>query len=117
MKAKISILLAAVILVCSLALVACSTQDKIVGTWKSQQTTLGIVTESTITFNEDGTGSVSGLFGLTGDITYTINEDVLTITVDVLGVTSTSKSYIVSVKGDTMTLTEDSTAVIYTRAA
>ena len=116
MKAKISLLLAAVILVCSLAFAACSAQDKIVGTWKAQQTTLGVVTESTLVFKEDGTGSVSGLLGITGDITYLIADSNITITYKVLGV-ETVKAYQFTLKGDTLTLTADSTTITYTRAA
>ncbi len=116
MKAKISVLLIAVLLVCSLGLAACSAEDKIIGTWTSQQTTLGVVTESSIVFNEDGTGSVSGLLGLTGNMTYVINENILTVTYNIFGVEST-KSYIFEIKGDALRLTEDTTTVTYTRAA
>lgn len=114
MKAKISMLLVAVILVCTLAFAACSAQDKIVGTWTSQQTTLGVVTESSIVFNEDGSGSVTGLLGLTGNMTYVINENIITVTYNILGV-ETTKNYSFAVKGDTLTLTEDATTVTYTR--
>ena len=116
MKAKISMLLVAVILVCTLAFAACSAQDKIIGTGTSQQTTLGVVTESSIVFHEDGTGSVSGLLGITGNMTYVINDDVLTVTFNVFGV-ETTKNYTFAIKGDTLSLTEDATTVTYTRAA
>ncbi len=116
MKAKISVLLFAVILVCTFAFAACSAEDKIIGTWTSQQTTLGVVTESSVVFNEDGTGSVSGLLGLTGNMTYAINENVLTVTYNIFGVEST-KTYTFEIKGDTLNLTEGTTTVTYTRAA
>lgn len=116
MKAKISLLLVAVILVCSLAFAACSAEEKIIGTWTSQQATLGVVTESQIIFEENGTGSVSGLLGITGNMTYVINEDLITITYSVLGV-ETAKTYSFTLKGDTLTLTENATTVTYTRAA
>ncbi|MBE6813055.1 MAG: hypothetical protein E7523_09255 [Ruminococcaceae bacterium] len=116
MKTKISVLLVAVILVCTLAFAACSAEEKIIGTWTSQQTTLGVVTESSIVFNEDGTGSVSGLLGLTGNMTYVINENIMTVTYNIFGVEST-KNYTFEIKGDTLTLTEDATTVTYTRAA
>ncbi len=114
MKTKIALLLVAVILVCSLGFAACSAEDKIIGTWTSQQTTLGVVTESQIVFSENGVGSVSGLLGITGDMTYVINEDYITLTYSLLGVES-SKTYAFTLKGDTLTLTADSTTVTYTR--
>lgn len=116
MKAKISVLFVALILVCSLCFAACSAEEKIVGTWTSQQTTLGVVTESSIVFNADGTGVVTGLLGLTGNMTYVINEDVLTVTYNIFGV-ETTKNYTFVFKGDTLSLTQDSTTVTYTRAA
>ena len=115
MKAKISVILVAVILVCTLAFAACSAQDKIVGTWTSQQTTLGIVTESTMTFNEDGTGIASGILGLTGNMMYVINENILTVTYDIFGV-ATTKNYSFTIKGDTLTIVDGDSTVIFTRA-
>lgn len=115
MKAKISVILVAVILVCTLAFSACSAQDKIIGTWTSQQTMLGIVTESSVTFNEDGTGIASGILGLTGNMTYVINENILTVTYDIFGV-ATTKNYSFTIKGDTLTIVDGDSTVIFTRA-
>ena len=116
MKAKISVLLVALSLVCSLGLAACSAEERIAGTWTTQQTTLGVVTESSIIFNADGTGSVKGLLGLTGNMTYVINKNILTVTYNIFGVEST-KTYTFSIRGDTLMLTEDNITVTYTRSA
>ena len=55
-KTRIIAALTALLLVCA-ALASCgSLEKKLVGTWKGQNSTLGIVTEYSYTFNEDGTG-------------------------------------------------------------
>ncbi len=117
MKAKLSVVLAVLLVVCTFAFAACSSvEEQIVGTWKSQQTTLGVVTESSITFNADGTGSASGLLGITGNMNYVITEDYITLTYNVFGVES-SATYQFVIDGDTLNLTKDATTVTYTRAA
>lgn len=115
MKAKLSVVLALVLVVCAFAFTSCaSPEEKIVGTWKTQQTTLGVVTESSITFNADATGTVSGLLGITGNITYVINEEYLTLTYNVLGVDN-AVTYQFVIEGEELHLTKDATTVIYTK--
>lgn len=116
MKTKTFAALTALLLVAVLAFGACSAEEKIVGTWKAQQTTLGVVTEVTLVLNEDGTGSQSGLLGIEGSLTYTLADG--TITIKSQGILSeTTKVYTYTLKGDTLTLTEDSISLTYTRAS
>lgn len=81
---------------------ACASAEKsIVGTWKSQKTVLGVVTETTYIFNEDGTGSKSTVF--TTDFTYSFSDDKLLITTSTLGIKSTDE-YEFSFDGDKLIL-------------
>ena len=116
MKRKISVVLICALFVSLFAFAACSAEDKIVGTWTSQQTTLGVVTESTLIFNEDGTGSVSGLLGITGAMTYVITDNTITLTYDILGI-ETVKSYTFAIEKESLSLTEGANTVTFTRAA
>ncbi len=73
-----------------LGLCACAAPEKaIVGTWKNQSTVLGVVTETTFTFNEDGTGTKSSVLDV--DFTYSIEEETLLITTSALGIEYTEK--------------------------
>lgn len=115
MKSKIALVLAVVVLVCSFAMTACTKpEEEIIGTWKAQQVTLGVVTESVITFNADGTGSVTGLWNITGNINYVMAEEYLTMTYNVLGIEN-SVTYQFTIEDDTLNLTKDATTVTFTR--
>jgi len=87
----------ALVLVVACLLCACGvSQRSLVGTWKYQQTVLGVVTETTYVFNEDGTGTVKNIVDV--DFTYTLTDDQLTITTTVLGISGT-ETYTVSFDG------------------
>ena len=94
-------------------------QNKIVGTWKYQQTTiLNVVTERTYTFREDGTGSAPVLDGITNvDMTYTLDGDQLTITRGgLLDSLVGPEVYTVAFGNDSLTLTaEDGTVIELTK--
>ena len=112
---SIAIITAIILIIASLA--ACSgNEDRIVGTWKHQETgLLGIVTETSYTFSEDGSGSVTAL-GVPAAFTYTLEKDELCLTFTVLGVSTTSE-YTVSISGDTLKMTDkNGTSTDYTRA-
>lgn len=100
-------------------LAGCSSYEKqIVGVWKSQKTTLGIVTETVYTFNEDGTGNTSGVLGLNLDMTYVITDSTITITYasDVIDIQS-QKIFTYTLKKDTLVLTEGSESTTFTKQA
>lgn len=100
MKRTIALLLVAVM---ALSLFACATpEEKILGSWKHQSSVLGVVTETTYTFNEDGTGSKTNVLEV--KFTYAITEDKLLITTSVLGIENTEE-YAYEFKGEELVLT------------
>ena len=85
------------------ALCSCAAPEKsIVGTWKNQTTVLGVVTETTYTFNEDGTGTKSNVLDI--NFTYSFEEEKLLITTSTLGIENTEK-YSFDFNGDKLVLT------------
>ena len=93
------------VVVMMLSLCACSTPEKaIVGKWKSNNTVLGVVTETTYTFNEDGTGTKSNVLDV--EFTYSFTEDKLVITTVTLGIES-SAEYTFEFSGDKLVLTSE----------
>lgn len=98
-------------------LAGCSSyEEKIVGVWKSQKTTLGVVTETVYTFNEDGTGTTSGLLGVDLDMTYVITDSTITITYasELLDI-KTQSIFTYTLKKDTLVLTEGSESTTFTK--
>lgn len=103
------ILTGLLVFVIVISLCACVAPEKvIVGTWKSQTTVLGIVTETKYTFNEDGTGTKSNVIDVS--FTYSFEDDKLVITTSTLGIENTDK-YAFEFKGDSLTLTNDKETV------
>lgn len=90
------------IVICAMMVCACSTDKSIVGTWKSQSTVLGVVTETTYVFNEDGSGSKRGIVDI--PFTYSIDGNKLTITTNVIGVDISTKEYAFERSGDILEL-------------
>ena len=100
MKRILSILLLVAI---TISLFACSLPEiSIMGTWKHTSTVLGVVTESTYTFNEDGTGKISGVLDI--EFTYAFSKEELFITTSTLGIENTEK-YAFEFKEDKLVLT------------
>ncbi|HHU53648.1 MAG TPA: hypothetical protein GXZ43_06210 [Clostridiaceae bacterium] len=98
---KILIFLVLVLMILSFC--ACSKPEKsIVGTWKNKKTVFSVVTETTYTFNEDGTGTKSGILDI--DFTYSFSEEKLLITTSILGV-KTTEEYSYDFDGDKLVLT------------
>ena len=95
--------------------VSCGAAERIVGTWKNQNTVLGVVVETTYVFNEDGTGSIGALLDIPINMTYVVEKDVLTITYNTLGV-ETIIEYTVAFSGETLTLTNDSETITLKKA-
>ena len=96
-------------------LAACSASDRIQGTWTYTETgLLGVVTEHSYTFHEDGTGKMPGELGVLDlDMTYTVDGKTLTIHNDVYG----DYVYTIAISGDTLTLTgTDGTVLTLTKA-
>lgn len=99
------------VLAVMMALVLCSCvspEKSIVGTWKSQNTVLGIVTETTYIFNEDGSGKLSNVLDI--DFTYSFSEDKLLITTSALGIENTTE-YSFAFDGNKLVLTSDSDTI------
>ena len=88
---------------------------RIQGTWKGEVNILGVTTATEYTFNEDGTGSMSGALGLGLAIKYTLEDDQLTITTDTPIVQQTLH-YTVSYDSGKLVLTdEQGTALVLTK--
>lgn len=105
----------ALLLIMLVSLCACSSPEKaIIGTWKNQSTgLLGVVTETSYTFKDDGTGTKSSTLDYT--FNYTITDEQLVITYSVLGV-ETTETYTFEIKSDKLSLTQDGTTVVYEKA-
>lgn len=99
MRKFVAIMLVAV----TLMLCACSPAKRIVGSWKTQSTVLGVVVETTYVFNEDGTGKKCGAVDI--PFTYAVEESKLRISTSVIGVEVSQKEYEISFKGSTLVLT------------
>lgn len=100
-----------ILMICVFAvnLFACSLPEiSVVGTWKHTSTVLGVVTESTYTFNEDGTGKISGVLDV--DFTYAFSKEELFITTTTLGIEFTEK-YSFEFKEDKLILKSDKKAL------
>lgn len=99
MRKMLACLLVVVIVI---GLCSCAAPEKsIVGTWKNQTTVLGIVTETTYTFNEDGTGIISNVLDIS--FTYSCYSEKLLITTSVLGIENT-ETYSYDFNGDKLLL-------------
>lgn len=116
MKKAISLALIFVLVLAAFA--SCgSPEKKLIGTWKGDVELLGVTTSYEYTFNEDGTGKMTGVLGSTGvAFDYSIGEDgKLNVTTKLLGVEST-KTYTYTVEKNTLTLTEGETVITLTKA-
>ena len=116
MKKAISLVLIFVLVLAAFA--SCgSPEKKLIGTWKGDVEILGVTTSYEYTFNEDGTGKMTGVLGSTGvAFDYSIGEDgKLNVTTKLLGVEST-KTYTYTVEKNTLTLTEGETVITLTKA-
>ena len=97
-------------------LCACGQMAKvsIVGTWKSQKTILGVITETTYMFREDGTGNRKGV--LETDFTYELDGDQLRLTFEVLSI-KTVEEYAYDFEGDVLTLVGENDTIHLERSA
>ena len=101
------------VLVLVAAMCGCTPEKAIVGTWKSHNTVLGVVTETTYVFRADGTGERSNL--LTTAFTYTISKDTLTLTTSVMGLERT-ESFSYRFEGKKLILTDSKETITLERA-
>ena len=110
MKKTVAVVLLVAIV---LGLCACTLAEKmILGTWKTQTKVLGLETEVSYTFKEDGTGVRSGVLDM--DFTYTMDGDRLTITTSVLGV-DMDEEYTFQISGKELVLTRESETITLVR--
>lgn len=116
MKKAISLALVFVLILAAFA--SCgSPEKKLVGTWKGDVEVLGVSTSYEYTFNEDGTGKMTGVLGDTG-VAFKYNVDdngALNITTSLLGIDST-KTYTFAIEKNILTLTEGETVIKLTKA-
>lgn len=112
---KKRVLSLSLILILVLSLASCSSYEKkIIGEWKTRKTTLGIVTESSYTFNEDGSGVSSGPLGLSLDMNYIITDSTITF-IYFEGDAKVQKVYAYTLEKDKLTLIDGDESTIYTR--
>lgn len=98
------------VIVLALSLLACAKpSEAILGTWKHQSTILGVVTETTYVFNEDGTGSKTNVLEI--KFTYAITEEKLIITTSALGIENTEE-YTYEFDGDKLVLTGEKDTLV-----
>lgn len=105
MKKVLGIFIAVCILVVSFAGCAAISEKLIVGEWTANTSILGISTETTYVFNEDGTGSLSTVMGIEIAIDYTIDEENLIIITDTPALQKTFK-YVYEFEEDNLVLTD-----------
>ena len=116
MKKTIALLLTA--LLCAVCLSACAKpENQILGKWTGEASILGVVTEYSYEFREDGSGVMSTALNLGLEMHYTITDTELSVTTALLGIENTD-TYTYVFSGDTLTLTEVGTenTVTLTRA-
>ena len=112
LKKTASLLLAVILTLCLFT--GCSAKSKLVGTWEEekQASIFGIEINTgtvTVSFEKDGTGSLSGELGSTGlsasqDFTYTVEKDQLTMTFEsgnTMVFTFTLEKDVLKLDGDT----------------
>lgn len=90
------------VLVCILSACEPVAEFAIIGTWKSQKTVLGVVTETVYVFNEDGTGSRKTVWET--EFTYSLTDEKLLITTSTLGI-ETTEEYTYDFDGKKLMLT------------
>lgn len=111
MRRAIASLLIIVLLV---GLCACGLQElRVVGTWKHKSNVLGVATETTYVFENDGTGTMTNVLDI--PFTYSFSEGKLLITTSVLGIESTQE-YSLSFDGDKMIMSGKSETLVLERA-
>ena len=90
-------------------LIGCSAQDKILGTWSTEENVLGGLTAGTeYTFMENGIGKKRTILGVEVDMIYKLNkeENSLVITTSTLGI-KTSNTYTYKFEKDVLYLTSE----------
>lgn len=102
------ILAVVLVMALGLAVCACTPQKQIVGTWKNQETVLGVVVETTYVFNEDGTGTMKSVVPI--EFEYSFDNDKLLITTNTLGIKNTTE-YTFDFSGKILTLTEGGNSI------
>lgn len=108
MKRTLALLLVVVSL--TVMLVSCG-GNSIEGTWTATEEGVTM----TMTFEDDGTGSMSTL-GMTYDITWSTDGDKLTVSMSVMGMTQevfTDAEY--AVDGDELTITVAGESTVFTK--
>lgn len=117
MKKAIGIILLFALVVCAFSACAVKPEKAIIGTWEGTKDVIIGEAKYTFTFYEDGTGVMStpGIdLGVT--MTYTIEEDTLTVVTSVLGISNTN-TYTMAFGDNTLTLTSSDDTVTLTKVS
>ena len=105
-------------LLCALAMLAslssCFGKSRLVGTWTSSSSVLGMEVSTSYTFEKDGTGRMSTVLGIDVPFTYDVSGGSLFITSSVLGTQSTVE-YSYKISGNTLYLTSDGETLALTK--
>ena len=116
-KAICSVIALRLIFACLCGCQNAFSEKLIVGEWTVKTNILGsgVVTETTYTFNEDKTGSISGVLGLDIATTYTIDDTHLVIVTDTALLKQTF-NYTYEFDGDKLILVDtDGTQTVLTK--
>ncbi len=93
------------VLLCAVCLFGCAKPEKLIlGKWSGEASILGVVTQYSYEFREDGTGVMSTALNLGLEMHYALEGDRLDITTSVLGVDST-RSYTYAFEKEQLILT------------
>ncbi len=117
MKKIVSTVLILTLVVCAFAACGVKPAKAIIGTWEGTKDLLIGEAKYTFTFNEEGKGTMSTPTTSLGvEMTYTIEEDVLTISTTVLGI-SNSNTYTVAFEDNKLILTSGDEVITLTKQA
>lgn len=96
-----------VLVITAMALVSCSS-NKLVGSWSYEAKIGAVSAKATYTFNEDNTGSITIIGGVSLNFNYEVEGDQLTVKGNLSGYDGT---YTYKVDGDNLSLTQNGTTI------
>ena len=114
MKKLVSCILI-VVCVCMLFAGCEKPAQKILGTWNGEANFLGVVTNYSFTFNEDGTGKMTTALDIGVSMTYTLTDENVSITTSLLGIENTTV-YTYEFNENTLTLNDGERTIVLTKA-
>ena len=100
-----------ILVIIAMALVSCSS-NKLVGSWSNEVKIGSVSAKDTYTFNDDNTGSITIMNGISLNFNYEVEGDQLTIKGDLSGYEGT---YTYKIDGDNLSLTESGITITLVR--